>query len=321
MLLLLLAGLAGWTALAGGRSGPQLALLACAAGAYVLGRLLAATTWSRALLGAAVAGGVVGAVLLAEDGLSGAALAGPVGYGNANGALCTLGAGAALVAVWAPRVWWLRPVGLAGAGVLTWLAWQTGSAAATAGCAALVLAALLVLGLPRIVGRLPWAAAGLVLLALVGTLLLAGGVLEGGAAGAVLSERRVVLWSEALDLARAEPVLGVGIGGFAGQAPTAVADRDARWAHSAWLQQAAETGLPGAALLVLLGVVAVVGVGRAGRSASAALAGLAVAAVLAQASMDYVLHFGAVTVLAALLSGVAGTPDVHLAHSPSRASV
>lgn len=315
MLLLLLAGLAGWTALAGGRTGPQLALLAGVGGAYVVGRLLAATAWSRVLLGAGVAGGVVAAVLLAEDGLSGTALAGPAGYGNANGALCTLGAGAALVAGWAPRTWWLRPLGLGGAGVLTGLAWQTGSAAATAACAALVLVGLVVLVLPRVVRWLPWAAVAVLLLGIAGTLALAGGAAEGGQVGSALSERRVVLWAEALDLTRAEPALGVGVGGFAEQAPTAVADRDARWAHSAWLQQAAETGLPGAALLVLLALAAVLGVGRAGRSASSTLAGAAVAAVLLQASIDYVLHFSAVAVLTSLLAGIASTP---LGHEPRR---
>ncbi len=111
------------------------------------------------------------------------------------------------------------------------------------------------------------------------------------------------------------------MGGFAEQAPTAVADSDAGWAHSAWLQQAAETGLPGGVLLLALGLVAVLGAGRASRRASPSLAGVTVAAVLVQASIDYVLHFSAVAVLTSLFAGMASTSSVREARPDDRGFV
>ena len=54
-----------------------------------------------------------------------------------------------------------------------------------------------------------------------------------------LSERRTRLWREAMEITVREPVFGAGPGMFAQTSPTALADADARWAHSAYLQVAA----------------------------------------------------------------------------------
>lgn len=307
LLLSLLGLFAGWTYVAGGRVEPQLLLLAGVALAYVVGRLCASSGVLRTLAPLAVAAGVAAAVLLAEDGLSGTALAGPVGYGNANGALCTLGVGAAVVAGLSRRRRLLQLAGLLAGCGLAWLAAQTGSAAAVASSVLLLAAGLVVLLLPRAARWLPALGALGLLVAVAGTVLLGSGVLPASGPAEALSERRVVLWEESLDLAAAEPVTGVGVGGFATTAPTAVADMDARWSHSAWLQAAAETGYAGAGLLLALGLTATAGAGRARCSPAGALAGLTAAAVLVQASIDYVLHFAALPVVLAGLVGVAAT--------------
>jgi O-antigen ligase len=121
-----------------------------------------------------------------------------------------------------------------------------------------------------------------------------------------LTTRRPILWHEALMMIRSQPVRGVGPERFQAESATSRSDRDARWAHSAVLQQAAETGLVGAALLVSLAAVgfalllvspqptAVVVVGAAGLTS-----------LLLHASMDYILHFAWLPITAAALLGAA----------------
>lgn len=314
-----MAALAGWTARAGGDAGPELALLGAVAGAYVLGRVVGATRSGRTGGLLAVAAGVVIAVLSAPDGLSGGPLAGPVGYGNANGAICTLGVGAVLAAgfSWRPLV--ARLTAVVAAGGLTWLALQTGSSAATSLSAALVALAVVLTAAGSLARFVP-AATVLALLAAIGVTVALGV----SPRETVLSDRRAVLWSEAVDLVREAPVDGVGVGGFATQAPTAIADPDARWAHSVWLEQAAETGLPGGMLLLGLGLTAVLAVqlrrGATGVGAARALGTAALGAVLVHASIDYVLSFPIVSVLAATVLGLnviaeRDPPHLDLRHS------
>ena len=131
----------------------------------------------------------------------------------------------------------------------------------------------------------------------------------------LLSERRPALWHDALVIARDHPVSGVGPGGFASTSPTARADADARWAHSAWLQQLADQGIVG--LVLFAGAI---GVGwwallrrRADAMAETVSGAVAVAGswalggLLVQASIDYVLDFAAVPVMVALVVGAATT--------------
>jgi O-antigen ligase len=119
-----------------------------------------------------------------------------------------------------------------------------------------------------------------------------------------LSERRLVLWHEAVVIMRDHPLWGVGPGRFQSVSPTARSDRDSRWAHNEFLQTGAETGIPG-----LVGLVGVFAWAFARASAAAkptrrtVLAALAVAFLGVQASVDYVLHFPAIPLLAAALVG------------------
>src|SRR5439155_8223871 len=67
-----------------------------------------------------------------------------------------------------------------------------------------------------------------------------------------VSADRVTLWRQAIDVARAHPVTGVGPGRLAEASALAGSDRDLRNAHDEFLQQAAEIGIPGAAILLLV---------------------------------------------------------------------
>jgi O-antigen ligase len=68
-----------------------------------------------------------------------------------------------------------------------------------------------------------------------------------------LTERRVALSSDTVDLFQSEPLTGVGPGRFRALSPTALADQDARWAHNEYLEVAAETGVFG--LILVVGLV------------------------------------------------------------------
>lgn len=325
LVLVLLAALGGWTAAAGGRPGPELALIAAVAGAFVLGRCAGSWRATRIAAAAAVAAAVTLAVLAAPDGLSGRPLAGPLGYGNANGALCTLGVTGLLLAVLTFRRTSVRLAGTVLAAGLVYAAHRTGSQAATALSSAVVGLAAVLAARPswgRAVPLLTALAVAGGIAATVGLALVPRDAGSGGPVVEALSDRRVVLWSESLDLVRREPLLGVGADRFSAEAPTAAADADAGWAHSAWLQQAAETGLPGGLLLCAVGVTTVLATRRATRSrawgASAAVGAAGVGAVLVQASIDYVLHFPAVAVLTALLIGLAVSVPCVSVHRRSR---
>lgn len=286
------------------------------AAAFAAGALLP----RRAVVGAGlvIGAGTAVAVLSAPDGLSGNALAGPLGYGNANGAMCAQGVAACMLATLRGRRL-SRLLGIALAAVLLLLAWQTASAAGLVAAMLCAAGSLLIASLPatrragaaRKVVLLAGAAVGVALTATVAlgaTYDVAAPrddplsrVLDRG-----LSERRIVLWSEALDLLADQPVRGVGAGRFAQESPTARSDDDARWAHSAFLQQAAENGAPGLlAFLALSGWVFAVLHRAAGRDPSAAVGALAAGALLGHATLDYVLHFPAVALLAAVVVGAA----------------
>ena len=79
-----------------------------------------------------------------------------------------------------------------------------------------------------------------------------------------LTETRMALWHDAIDLTIRHPVTGVGIGRFAVASPVAAADPDRRHAHQEYLETAAETGLLGGVLLVGLFVWATARTGRGG---------------------------------------------------------
>jgi O-antigen ligase len=143
-------------------------------------------------------------------------------------------------------------------------------------------------------------------IALVGTIVLGAAYEPGESISGphrLSTERRLTLWSEALQITAGRPLLGVGPGRFQAVSPTALADRDARWAHQEFLQVGAETGVVG--LVLLVGVFGwgfarlFVGPG----DVVTVLGAAALAALGIQACLDYVLHFAPVPIAAALLLG------------------
>jgi O-antigen ligase len=260
-----------------------------------------------------LAGGLVvflfAAALVHPAVASGGPTAPPLGYGNADGALFGLGvAAAALLAVRtaqpARMVWWSAAIALL---LVT---------AATTSRAATVLA-LTVVAVARVARRWGptmqrWCLPAVPLLLAAGvalTVVWAAGVStpERGPAEAALSSRRVQLWSDAVDMIRANPWFGVGPGRFQVESPTARRFPDTDQTHSEYLQTAAETGLPGAALLTGLVCWTFASLRRPGRDSRAVvIAGTAAAALAVQALIDYVGHFPVLVVLAVALVGAAG---------------
>lgn len=126
------------------------------------------------------------------------------------------------------------------------------------------------------------------------------------AAVRLLGEARPRLWRESLVIAADHPLTGVGPGRFASASATAE-DPDLRRAHNAFLQQAAEGGLPAfVALVAIFGMGFALLAGPGGPVAALAAAGLASTAILS--SIDYVLHYPAVVAMASSLVGAGTAP-------------
>jgi len=130
---------------------------------------------------------------------------------------------------------------------------------------------------------------------------------------ATLSERRPMLWHDAETLMRRAPLLGIGPGRFQVTSPIARSDRDARWAHNEFLQFGAETGWPG--FLALLAIFAWIfaGIARDSAGLATAIGAVVVGTAGMLASVDYVFHFAAIPLAAALLAGGAAAT-----HPPNR---
>jgi O-antigen ligase len=288
--------------------GMLLALFAVVAG-YAAGRVAGAIL---PVVAPAAAGlGVVAVILAVPNGLSGEPIAPPLGYGNADAALLTLAAGAACCAAWDTRSLAVRVVLRGLTVVMAGMALAIGSVAAGAACLGVLLCSLATARMSR---RLP-ALAALALcaaLAVGGTVAVASGTLPGsGPLRTQLTARRVELWHDALQMARQDPVRGVGPDRFGELSELAhqdadVSDPDLGKPPSAALQQAAEQGLPGVVLLGGAYLWMLFALGRSARAtpvvvtAAAALTGLAV-----QASVDSVLSYTAVTAGAGLIAGMA----------------
>lgn len=298
-----------WSARGGGGHPIQVVALQLACGAsYVAARL--ATGWQRPVVPVTVAAGAASVLVIGSVLPSLAPLGPPLGYTNSNAALYVLVAVAALMAAAAfpagPATAVAVPCALAFAlatvasGSVTGIIVLGLTAAALAACA---------LGSPRT----PVLLSGTILLLVVAVTALIGVArVEGSRAPLVdraIDERRALLWRDAAVIARAHPLSGAGPGRFSEESPTARNDADARWAHSGFLQQAAEQGAVGLALLFALFGWGFVGLWRAGiDDPFTALGALALAALGFHASVDYVLHFPAVPLVAAALVGAAMTP-------------
>jgi O-Antigen ligase len=311
---LLLAAI-GWEWLAGNVDGTdsarQVELLTATGGAFAVGRGLG-WMW-RPLVPAVVAFGTFAAAYSAHGALSGRPLAGPLGYGNADAAFYVQGVAAALVLIATSRliskVFWLA----VGVGLFAAIL-ATKSQAGFAFAVVVTVVAGLALVAPRCT-RVVGVAMALALLAAAGVTA-ALGVDFGYArspgpllhdAERVLTVQRVQLWHDSMVIVRHHPGLGVGPGQFARTSPTALHDTDFRWAHSEPLQQAAETGVVGGLLFLSLPLWGLAELGRSG-SRARTIGAAAVGALALHSCMDYVLHYPAAPITAAVLLGSVSSP-------------
>ena len=315
----------GLSALAGdGDALPVIGLqLGCAA-SYLVARVL--TRWQRPVVPVAVVAGVASALVLGSVVPNVSPLALPLGYANANAALYVLVAVAAVMAAAA------FPPGPATA-VAVPLAAAFALAALVSG--SVTGAVVLILAMVLLIARALGSWTSLVLSCIIAVQLVVGvtallGVsrIEGtdpALAERLLDDRRVLLWRDAAVLARRHPLSGTGPGGFQRASPVARSDADARWAHSGFLQQAAEQGAVGLALLLAAfgwGFARIWSAGtETGEDTFVVLGAVALAAVGLHAGVDYVLHFAAVPLVGAALVGAATAGAAVPSALPRAASV
>jgi O-antigen ligase len=234
---------------------------------------------------------------------------GPLGYANSSAAFFALAVVAAILVVTIARARWLRIGGIVAIVAFTPLVLFARVWAVAILLPGLVLAALLAT-------RLRGARAAVLVcvavfaVALLGSLVLGATRVGTGAGpvgqvvGGTLSEARVRLWNEALSIVADEPLVGVGPGRFDEVSPTA-SDPDLRYAHQEFLQAAAETGLLGFVLCVGVFLWGFAALYVTAEGIVSALGAAALAMLGAHASIDYVLHFPAVTLAGAAILGAA----------------
>ena len=311
--------LALWTLLSaqlnGGRWVDVVATLGVCTVAYVAGLL---THQARAAIGPAAAAAVVAAFLVSQNAFSGAPLAGPLGYSNADAALLVQAAAAVGLAV-AARTPNARLLGVGGAAGLVALNLVTGSAGGLI-TGAVVLAAVAVAASGYAPER---SHVGVLLVLLVATplltvLMVTRPWLPGlDRATQALSQERVDLWNDALHLTAEHPWTGTGPATFSQKSRVASLDSDTRAAHSAPLEVGAELGLVGLALLAGV-VVAVAFAVRSTAATDPETALIAAAAWLAlwmHASIDYVANFPAVLMAACFVVGLSSSSTRVTSHS------
>ncbi|MEV8034442.1 O-antigen ligase family protein [Streptomyces sp. NPDC086182] len=302
-----LAACAAWSLITaaahdGRPEGMLLAVLAVAAG-YASGRILGALLPVAALCAGALAG--LGLAIATP----GPQISLQLGHTGATTALLTLSCGAACCAAWAARPPALRlalRLGAAGTAVTAAL---LGSTTGFFTCTGVLLCSLAAARArrrgPGLTGLVASAALVTGATWAIGEDALPGGLtasLEGQ-----LTEHRVLLWHDALRMARANPGLGVGPGRYGELSPTVAQSLlpDGK-PHSAPLQQAAEQGLTGVVLLATAFCWVLYALLRSPRTTPIALTtGAALTAVAVIASIGNALSFMTVTAGAGLLAGLA----------------
>lgn len=288
--------------------GVLLALLAVAAGfacGRICGTLLPVVAASAAALAALVM------AVASRHGMPGATAAADItpGHTGAAAALLVLAAGSACCAAAAADRASLRIT-------LRLLALGTACAALTLGSVFGFLAALGVLLCSLAATRMRHRLLGLAGLGLAAALMVglswavAEDALPEGLAVSLegpLTLNRVLLWEDAVELTKENPLLGVGPDRFGELSPTARESlRSDGKPHSAPLQQAAEQGVIGLALLgIAFGWLLYV-LWRSPRTTAVVLtAGAALTALAALAVVGNALSFTPVTAGAGLLAGLA----------------
>jgi O-antigen ligase len=286
--------------------GVLLALLAVAAG-YAAGRICGALLPVAAPAAGALAG--VGLTVGLPQLSPGPEIVTPLGHAGATAALLTLSAGAACCAAWATESAGPRLALRALAAGIAVTAAVLGSVGGFAACVAVLVCSLAA-------GRTRHRGAGIAGLALTAALTaaltwaVAGRVLPDGLVAALegrLTRHRVGLWHDALRLAREDAALGVGPGRFGELSGTATRTllSDGK-PHSAPLQQAAEQGVVGVALLAAAFCWILYALWRTRRPTPGALtAGAALTALAMIACVGNALSFTTVSVGAGLLAGLA----------------
>ncbi|MFD8999395.1 O-antigen ligase family protein [Streptomyces sp. NPDC059582] len=294
------------TARDGRPEGMLLAVLAVAAG-FAAGRIFGALLPVAAPIVGALAG--VGLAVTLPQFAPAPQLATPLGHAGATAALLTLSAGAACCAAWAAPTPTTRLVLRLAAAAIAVTAAVLGSVTGVVTCTAVLLCSLAA-GRMRHRGR---GIAGLAMAAALVTGLtwaVAGNALPDGLAASLegqLTSHRVALWHDALHLAHQDTTLGVGPGRFGDLSTTAAQSTPADGKpHSAPLQQAAEQGVVGVALLAAAFGWLLFALWRSPRPTPVALtAGAALTALAAIAAVGDALSFTTVSVGAGLLAGLA----------------
>lgn len=242
----------------------------------------------------------------------------PLGYSNASGALYLVSAGGLLIArCLVERLVVRRLLEVA---ALVWLTMPLLATARTATLfAALVGAAVLLVrrsGTGRVLLRV--GASGLVSVAIVTVVVGASKYTPVGRSGLLhrivdtsIGELRILLWREAVDLVQMSPFVGVGPRRFSDVSTLAAERPDALWVHNEYLQSAAETGVPGGMLVLLVALWAFAYLLHTAGDLRTLPAVIVLTGITVNASIDYILHFPAVPLLlAALVGGAAGLDEI-----------
>ncbi|MEU9783047.1 O-antigen ligase family protein [Streptomyces phaeochromogenes] len=291
----------------GGRpEGVLLAVLAVAAG-YASGRICGELLPVAAPCAGALAG--LGLAVVSPHTTQGTQVISPLGQTGATAALLAVSAGSACCAAWAARPPGLRLVlRLLAAGIAATAA-VLGSTSGFAACLAVLLCSLAA-------DRMQHRGLGLGGLALAAVLVTGAtwavteNALPDGLTTSLegqLTQHRVLLWQDALDMTGREPGLGVGPGRFSELSPTVTQSLlpDGK-PHSAPFQQAAEQGVVGVALLAAVFCWVLYALWRSPRPTPVVLtAGAALTALAAIAAVGNALSFTSVTAGAGLLAGLA----------------
>lgn len=242
----------------------------------------------------------------------------PLGYSNATGSLYMLAAAAALMVVARARTRDMRIASACAAVAFAAVPLLNTTATATVLVAVVPLALLATSEQGVRVAVATSAAAFVLTLAVALSLGLSYRPIQRGGrpspvVDATLSERRLMLWSDALRMISNHPLTGVGPDRFPETSPTALRDPDTPWPHDEVLHFGAEAGLPGAAFLLLFFGWGFARLWWSEGDRGTAVAAAALGAVAVHSNVDYVLHYPAVVIAAAALVG-AGSVRGAVAH-------